>query len=80
MLFSQKQIPADILSLPGSVFHDLLLITCYLLPVTYYLLLVTYYLLPITHYLLYCLLPIIRYITINYYFYILNFRYSSGFR
>lgn len=47
MLFLQKQIPADILSLPGSVFHDLLLITCYLLPVTYYLLLVTYYPLPI---------------------------------
>lgn len=58
MLFLQKQIPADILSLPGSVFHDLLLITCYLLPVTYYLLLVTYYLLPITCYLLpitYCI-------------------------
>lgn len=65
MLFLQKQIPADILSLPGSVFHDLLLITCYLLPVTYYLLLVTYYLLPITHYLLYCLLLILRYITLT---------------
>lgn len=36
MLFLQKQIPADILSLSGSVFHDLLLITCYLLPVTYH--------------------------------------------
>lgn len=35
MLFLQKQIPADILSLPGSVIHDLLLITCYLLPITY---------------------------------------------
>lgn len=65
MLFLQKQIPADILSLSGSVFHDLLLITCYLLPVTYYLLLVTYYLLPITHYLLYCLLLILRYITLT---------------
>ncbi len=49
MLFLQKQIPADILSLPGSVFHDLLLITCYLLPVTYYLLLIICYLLPITY-------------------------------
>lgn len=56
MLFLQKQIPADILSLPGSVIHDLLLITyylllitCYLLPVTYYLLLITRYLLPITY-------------------------------
>ncbi len=58
MLFLQKQIPADILSLPGSVFHDLLLITCYLLPVTYYLLLITYYLLLIICYLLpitYCI-------------------------
>lgn len=58
MLFLQKQIPADILSLPGSVFHDLLLITCYLLPVIYYLL-------PVTYYLLYCLLLIIRYITLT---------------
>ncbi len=58
MLFLQKQIPADILSLSGSVFHDLLLITCYLLPVTYYLLLITYYLLLIICYLLpitYCI-------------------------
>lgn len=47
MLFLQKQIPADILSLPGSVFHDLLLITCYLLLITCYLLSVTYYPLPI---------------------------------
>lgn len=38
---------------------------CYLLPVTYYLLFITYYLLPITHYLLYCLLLIIRYITLT---------------
>lgn len=58
MLFLQKQIPAGILSLPGSVIHDLLLITYYLLLITCYLLLVTYYLLPITHYLLpitYCI-------------------------
>ena len=58
MLFLQKQIPADILGLPGSVIHDLLLITCYLLPVIYYLL-------PVTYYLLYCLLLIIRYITLT---------------
>lgn len=58
MLFLHKQIPADILSLPGSVIHDLLLIICYLLPVTYYLLLITYYLLLIICYLLpitYCI-------------------------
>lgn len=42
MLFLQKQIPADILGLPGSVFHDLLLITCYLLLITCYLLPITY--------------------------------------
>lgn len=65
MLFLQKQIPADILSLPGSVIHDLLLITYYLLLITCYLLLVTYYPLPIAHYLLHCLLPIIRYITLT---------------
>lgn len=58
MLFLQKQIPADILSLPGSVFHDLLLITCYLLPVTYYLLLITCYLLSVTYYPLPIVLPV----------------------
>ena len=74
MLFLQKQIPADILSLPGSVFHDLLLITCYLLLITCYLLSVTYYPLPIV-------LPVTYHPLYNaYYFYMLNFRYSSGFR
>lgn len=50
MLFLQKQIPADILSLPGSVIHDLLLIICYLLPVTYYPLPIV---LPVTYHPLY---------------------------
>lgn len=74
MLFLQKQIPADILSLPGSVIHDLLLITYYLLFITYYLLLITCYPLPVV-------LPVTYHPLYNaYYFYILNFRYSSGFR
>ncbi len=64
MLFLHKQIPQAF-----SACRDLLFMICYLLLITCYLLLITCYLLPVTHYLLYCLLLIIRYITLTIFIY-----------